>query len=138
MDFLVFVEQPYQGNGLEVDDYAATDVKVRCSDGSTEVLSPNGVDVGEWGNFTSCPSDSFVCGARAHFEQQVGTGHDDTSLNRLQLACCKIRTGMTFSLTPNFGRIVKKIGHFSPFIFSRWYAFWLFPDELSFFYMQMH
>ena len=103
MDFLVFVEQPHQGNGLSVDDYAATDVKVQCSDGSTEVSSTNGVDVGEWGNFTSCPSDSFICGARVHLEKNVGAGHDDTSLNRIQLACC---FGMSISLNPNFGHIL--------------------------------
>ena len=70
-----------------LDDYGATNMKVKCSGGS-ELTGPNVVDKGDWTELKSCPRGKTFCGVRAKVEGDVGGG-DDTALNKLQLFCCK-------------------------------------------------
>ena len=76
-----------------MDDNGGTDLKVRCGGmGESVEISGGGVDLGEWGEYMSCPESSFICGVRALIKPHQGYG-DDTFLDNIQLACCR-ETGM--------------------------------------------
>ena len=72
--------------GSQRDDYGATNVRIRCSGGDERV--GDGLPVGQWVGYTSCPVGTFICGGRALIEGKQGK-RDDTALNRLQMGCCK-------------------------------------------------
>ncbi len=78
------VEAP-QGSG---DDTGANDVQLLCSSGSS--INPGGAHTyGDWGPWTSCPSDSAVCGLSVRVEGPQGSD-DDTAMNGMRLICCSL------------------------------------------------
>ncbi|MFT6146087.1 MAG: hypothetical protein ACJAZO_002631 [Myxococcota bacterium] len=50
----------------------------------------NGGQWGSWSNWQWCPSDTFMCGMRTKVEGDQGFS-DDTSMNDIQIACCRIQ-----------------------------------------------
>ena len=74
-----------------VDDYAALNFRILCSDGTYA-----GGLVGWWpsgyGGFDrlqQCTEEGdWVCGLRVKYEEDRGDGKDNTALNQLQLQCC--------------------------------------------------
>ena len=67
------------------DNVAASNVKMRCSDGKE--INGGGLDLGDWEGYKSCPTRSYLCGVRAQFQKKQGDG-DDTALNRIEFQCC--------------------------------------------------
>lgn len=90
-----------QGSG---DDSAANGVKIRCSDEHEYTPAGEGafgrypgawasdvdcVSSGAGGCATRCPAGTAVCGYRVIYEDTRGGVFDDTTLNGVELACCR-------------------------------------------------
>jgi len=74
-----------QGRG---DDTATNDVEFACTQGGT-ISAPGGAGWGSWGNWTTCPNNTAICGLQIRFEGSQGGG-DDTAMNGLKLDCCTL------------------------------------------------
>lgn len=71
------------------DDTAANAINLRCNDpANTILMSAYNPGWGNWKGFGSCPSGEVACGMQTKVEDSQGGG-DDTSLNGIQLRCCK-------------------------------------------------
>ncbi len=92
------------GNGFELrsepsqggrrDDTGAVDFNLICAntDGtSANVRGGEMLTFGEWKTINRmCPSESAICGIRTQVERPQGGRRDDTALNNVDLACCRI------------------------------------------------
>lgn len=76
----------YQGSG---DDAGAIDLRLLCGDGEEIVAGGILTSWGDWTGKQWCPKQSAVCGIVTQIEDPQGSG-DDTALNNVRLACCKI------------------------------------------------
>ena len=90
--FKLRVEPPQGKGGGKKDDTAANSVLFidQFGKGYTLNLSsknPSG-SWGSWGNQSSCPINTFVCGIQVRIETPQGSKKDDTALNDLLIACC--------------------------------------------------
>lgn len=75
-----------EGSQGPADDTAANTLKVRCSDGTTE-LSHSSPGWGGWSGWVSCPVGTAVCAFKVKIEQPGAA--DPTALNDIELACCR-------------------------------------------------
>lgn len=74
-----------QGSG---DDTAANRLIAKCKDGTWK--HPDAyTSWGTWRDPVSCPENTAICGIRTRVESSRGNG-DDTSLNGVELACCRL------------------------------------------------
>ena len=71
------------------DDYAATDVKVRCSGSNDDITGSNGIAKGDWTKWITCSEGQYFCGMRARIESKQDVSGDRTALNQLQVSCCE-------------------------------------------------
>lgn len=77
------------------DDVGAVDFKLKCTnfDGTISYVinSEYALPWGQWSPEQNCPPQTVVCGISTQVESNQGDGlQDDTSLNNVDLACCKI------------------------------------------------
>lgn len=82
--------EPSQGMG---DDVAAVNLKLRCTDFNRKVYYASGEELTDWGKYTTeqvCPPNTAICGILTHVEDSQGVLGDDTALNNVDMACCKI------------------------------------------------
>jgi|GEM_PF-5611779 len=75
--------------GSKTDDTAANAAKFRC-EGGNEIEAPHATSWGNWGAWRSCPANSAICGAGVRIEGKQGSDADDTALNGMRFACCKL------------------------------------------------
>lgn len=78
-----------------IDDVGVVDFKLKCTnfDGTTTYVinSEYALPWGTWSSEQNCPSKTAVCGLSTQVESKQGNElHDVSSLNNLELACCKI------------------------------------------------
>lgn len=82
--------EPPQG-GFK-DDAGAVDFMLKCTnfDGTTSYVrnDQGSLKFGKWTQEQNCPPRSAVCGIATQVEDEGGK--DDTALNNVDLACCKI------------------------------------------------
>ncbi|XP_037048432.1 uncharacterized protein LOC119082876 [Bradysia coprophila] len=92
------------GNGFELrsessqggrgDDTAAVDFNLICAnnDGtSANIRGGEIVTFGEWRTTNRmCPPETAICGIRTQVERSQGGKGDDTALNNVDLACCRV------------------------------------------------
>ncbi|XP_056308920.1 vitelline membrane outer layer 1 homolog a [Danio aesculapii] len=79
--FKLRVESP---QGFE-DDTAATNIMIRCSDGSE--LYGYGMAWGDWGSWSKTCLGKGICGIKTRVEEPQGIW-DDTALNDAVMYCC--------------------------------------------------
>ena len=77
---------------LLLDDSAANNLKVKCSDG-TEKHDPlhgwKGGHKGSWGSWGSCSdTGGYICGLQVKMEEKHWYETDETALNRVRFSCC--------------------------------------------------
>lgn len=79
---------PNQGSK---DDAGAVNLKLACLNYDTTHTDIMGFDLpfGEWTYWQECPINTAVCGMKTQVETKQG-GNDDTTLNNVNLACCKV------------------------------------------------
>lgn len=75
------------------DDAAAIDLKLKCMDHDTgavsEIIGSELLTFGDWTQEQKCPPETAICGIATQIESQQGEG-DDSALNNIDLACCRI------------------------------------------------
>ncbi|KAG2425980.1 hypothetical protein HXX76_013351 [Chlamydomonas incerta] len=79
-----------------VDALGVTDIEFRCSDNRT--ITGGGMTNGTWGNWTSCPSGTALCGLSSRARDiswcRGGAGNcDDTAMTGLRIQCCYMPAG---------------------------------------------
>lgn len=80
-------------NNEAIDDVGAVDFKLKCTnfDGTTSyaINSDYVLPWGQWSPERICPPKTAFCGLKTQVETKQSVG-DETSLNNVDLACCKI------------------------------------------------
>jgi hypothetical protein len=84
--------------GVFVDDTAANNLNLYCSDGT--ILSGDGDDWGSWTTPQHCPAGMSLCGLQTQvysyefsritiaFQIEMTAPVDDTALNNVDMLCC--------------------------------------------------
>ena len=89
-------------NLVEWDDWAATNLRVKCKNGGLVRGDVGDVDRDDasWSSWSEmdCPSGKYLCGVRARLDTK-DLGDDETGLNQLQPACCDLGEGLYQSIT---------------------------------------
>ncbi|XP_037025590.1 uncharacterized protein LOC119066963 [Bradysia coprophila] len=92
------------GNGFELrsessqggrrDDTAAVDFNLICANNDGTSANIRGGEIltfGEWRTTNRmCPPETAICGIRTQVEPPQGGRRDDTALNNVDLACCRV------------------------------------------------
>ncbi|EFJ51438.1 hypothetical protein VOLCADRAFT_87734 [Volvox carteri f. nagariensis] len=83
--------EPPQGTG---DDTALNGLRIRCSFGPSMLSVTDGL-WGAWypsSSIISCPSNTYIIGARMQVEPKQGSSGDDTAANAIEFMCGSITT----------------------------------------------
>ncbi|KXZ42261.1 hypothetical protein GPECTOR_172g198 [Gonium pectorale] len=88
--YFVGAKMRIEGPQGSEDDTAANSLVFTCSNSKGTDLVANGGIWGDWGSYTYCPANSYICGLQVRFEPDDSS--DDTALNGVRIACCTFPT----------------------------------------------
>lgn len=82
--------------GVQGDDAGAVDFNLICANAegkqSSHVKGGDLLGFGAWKTINRmCPAETAICGIRTQVERNQGVYKDDTSLNNVDLACCRVK-----------------------------------------------